>query len=100
MFEKSLSNPYSARNTARPVNFYCSAPGARSVFLVGEFNAWNRISHPMQKRDDGCWFIQMQLHHGHHQYQFIVDGQPFLDPQGTGMARNERNERVSLVAVS
>jgi len=35
-----------------------------------------------------------------HRYQFLVDGKPVLDPRGTGMARDERYERVSLVAVS
>jgi len=42
----------------------------------------------------------VQLTHGHHQYLFLVDDEPILDPKGTGIARNERNERVSLMAVS
>ena len=54
----------------------------------------------MRRREDGWWFIEVQLNHGHHQYQFLVDGKPTLDPKGTGIARNEQNERVSLVAVS
>jgi hypothetical protein len=40
------------------------------------------------------------LSHGHHQYRFLVDGKPMLDPQAMGIARNEQNEQVSLVAVS
>ena len=54
----------------------------------------------MRRREDGCWFIEVQLPHGHHRYRFLVDGEPVLDPGGTGIARDERNERVSLVAVS
>ncbi len=54
----------------------------------------------MQRRVDGSWFLQVQLSHGHHRYQFLVDDKPVLDPRGTGIARNERNERVSLIAVS
>jgi 1,4-alpha-glucan branching enzyme len=100
MFSNSTVNPYSARNTTKPVNFYCAAPSARSVHLMGDFNGWNPASHPMRRREDGCWFIEVQLHHGHHRYQFLVDGEPVLDPQGAGIARGERNERVSLVAVS
>ena len=49
---------------------------------------------------DGWWFIEVQLTHGHHRYRFLVDDKPVLDPQGTGIARNERNEQVSLLAVS
>ena len=93
-------NRYGVRNTAKPVNFYCSAPMATSVVLVGDFNNWDATSHPMQRRVDGFWFLQVQLTHGHHRYQFLVDGNPVLDPRGTGIARNERNEQVSLIAVS
>jgi 1,4-alpha-glucan branching enzyme len=100
MFDKKTSNPYSARNTTKPVNFYCTAPTAHSVYLTGDFNGWDPTSHPMCRREDGCWFIVVQLSHGHHRYQFLVDDKPILDPLGAGIARNERNERVSLLAVS
>jgi len=49
---------------------------------------------------DGWWIAQVELGHGHHQYQFLVDGQPMLDPHATGVVRTERDERVSLIAVS
>ncbi|HEY5909233.1 MAG TPA: isoamylase early set domain-containing protein [Verrucomicrobiae bacterium] len=93
-------NPYSARNMFKPTNFYCVAPGAKAVFLVGDFNHWNPTALPMTKRVDGWWFLQVSLTHGHHQYRFLVDGQPRLDPRATGVTRNEANEEVSLVAVS
>ena len=44
--------------------------------------------------------LQMQLTHGHHLYRFLVDGKPFLDLRATAIARNERNEQVSLIVVS
>ena len=91
---------YSGRSTAKPVNFYCQAPRAGAVHLVGDFNQWNPSSHPMRRQVDGCWFLQVMVTHGHHQYLFLVDGQPMLDPRAVGMARNELHEEVSLVAVS
>ena len=100
MVDNRLASPYAASRTAKPVNFYCAAPSAQFVYLVGDFNGWNPTSHPMLRRVDGWWFIEVQLTHGHHRYRFLVDGQPMLDPQGTGIARNERNERVSLLSVS
>jgi 1,4-alpha-glucan branching enzyme len=100
MFDKNTTNPYSAKSMTKPVNFYCSAPSARSVYLLGGFNGWNPASHPMRRREDGWCSVEVQLAHGHHQYQFLVDGKPLLDPNGAGISRNERNERVSLVAVS
>jgi len=92
--------PRSARGMTKPVNFYCAAPRAKSVYLAGDFNAWDFRSLPMERRVDGWWFRQVPLPHGHHRYRFLVDGKPVLDPQATGVARNERNEEVSLVAVS
>ena len=31
------------------------APEAKSVSLMGEFNAWNPSSHPLEPAGDGCW---------------------------------------------
>ena len=97
---ESFCTSYSAREMAKPVNFYCAAPGAKSVTLAGDFNEWDPSSLPMKRRVDGCWFLQVPLTHGHHRYRFLVDGRPMLDPHATGVARDERNEEFSLVAVS
>jgi 1,4-alpha-glucan branching enzyme len=99
-FDAPSQARYRAGNMTKPVNFYCSAPQAKSVCLVGDFNGWNPTTHPMERRVDGWWFLQMQLFHGHHQYQFLVDGKPVLDPQATGTSLNERKEKVSVLAVS
>ena len=100
MFDKSTTNRYPARSTTKPVNFYCAAPSAQSVYMVGDFNGWDPTSHPMRRRADGCWFLEVRLAHGHHQYRYLVDDNPVLDPEATGVARNERKEWVSLLAVS
>lgn len=89
---------YSAHHAHKPVSFFCAAPRAKTVKLVGDFNQWHPL--PMTRSADGWWLAQVELCHGHHQYQFLVDGQPMLDPHATGMVRNERNEQVSLIAVS
>ncbi len=91
---------YSAKKMAKPVNFVCEAPGARSVSLVGDFNDWDPTAYPMKKQPDGGWLIQIPLNHGHHHYQFVIDGKACLDPRAQGVARNEKNEKVSLIAVS
>jgi 1,4-alpha-glucan branching enzyme len=89
---------YSARNSLRPTNFFCSAQNAKAVGLAGDFNKWHPI--PMHRRVDGWWFIQVELPHGHHQYHFLVDGQPKLDPQASGTDCDSNGRPVSLVAVS
>ncbi len=82
------------------VDFLCIAPKAKSVSLVGDFNQWQPQAHPMTRMPAGGWRIRMELPHGHHQYLFVVDGQPTLDPNAMGKVHNERNETVSLVAIS
>ncbi len=98
VIDTPASQLYSASNSLRPTNFYCSAPGAKSVHLAAEFSHWRPI--PMTRRVDGWWYIQVELPHGHHLYRFLVDGQPTLDPQASGTARDGDNQPVSLVAVS
>jgi len=92
--------PCSARRQQHHVTFFCDAPGAASVTLAGDFNGWDPAATPMRRSPDGRWMASLELPHGHHQYLFLVDGTPTLDPNASGIARNDRNERVSLIAVS
>lgn len=43
------------------------APGANALFLTGEFNNWNKYSHPLKRIDGGIWEIKLpgdELKHG------------------------------------
>ena len=91
---------YNAKGLATPVNFLCIAPEAQEVAIIGDFNNWESGKHLMNRQIDGSWSAQIDLHHGHHRYQFVIDGKPTLDPRANGVVRNEANERVSLIAVS
>jgi 1,4-alpha-glucan branching enzyme len=91
---------YSAKRQNRPVRFICTASQAKQVALVGDFNNWDPAACPMQRQPDGAWFVQVELHHGYHQYRFLVDGKPMLDPNAQGVARDEHGEKVSLLPVS
>lgn len=49
------------------------APAADQLFFIGDFNEWNRESHPMKKNDSGVWEIFLpfseykdKLTHGSH----------------------------------
>jgi len=91
---------YSARRQQHHVSFFCDAPGAKTVTPTGDFNGWDPAATPMYRTPDGRWMASLELHHGHHRYLFLVDGKPTLDPNASGITRNDRNERVSLLAVS
>jgi len=99
---RSLFAPdrYSAKKMSKPVNFVCVAPKASEVSLVGDFNGWDATAAPMKRQPDGAWLLQIPLHHGHHQYAFMVDGAMMLDPKAHGVARNHQGQKVSLIAVS
>ena len=87
------------RRTIKPVNFTYPAPNASHVSLIGDFNDWHPNATPMKRQPDGYWTVQVSLGPGHHHYQFLVDGKPMLDPRAQGTARNENDEKVSLIAV-
>lgn len=91
---------FSAKKTIKPINFICSVPGAKRVALVGDFNDWHPDANPMKRQPDGNWHVQLQLRHGSHHYQFLVDGKLLLDPRAQGVARNEQDEKVSLISVA
>ena len=93
-------NRYSAKKMAKPINFVCVAPNARNVSLIGDFNDWDPMAHTMKRQPDGAWLVQIPMNHGHHHYQYCVDGKSMLDPRAQGIARNELHEKVSLLAVS
>jgi len=68
--------------------------------LLGDFDQWNPTATPMNRMPDGQWMASLELPHGHHRYLFLVDGEVQLDPNASGITRNESNEPVSLIAVS
>ena len=43
-------------------------PGADEAYLIGDFNAWNRTSHPLRRIEGGVWEIELEgadaLKHG------------------------------------
>jgi 1,4-alpha-glucan branching enzyme len=96
----SALHRYSAKRTSRAVNFICSAPGAKQVSVIGDFNDWKPGVTLMRRQPDGAWMVQVNLTHGHHRYLFSVDGQPQLDPRAQGIAQTEGGQRVSLLAIS
>jgi len=104
MFNESnpigASPPYSAKRNLHHVAFRCDAPQAKEVRVVGDFNGWNPSATPMARQPDGQWMVSLELTHGYHEYLFLVDGKPALDPNATGKTRNALYERVSLLAVS
>ena len=75
-------------DTVHIVRFVLRDPGAQSVVLVGDFNAWTKgATRLVRTRDDGTWTISVPLARGRHEYAFIVqetDGERWIaDPLGS-----------------
>ena len=67
----SLANGYIYYGIARTTDGWLYrewAPGADEMHLIGDFNDWNRTSHPMTRLEDGSWEIHLKgadaLRHG------------------------------------
>ena len=60
--------------------FSCYAPEAKTVFLAGSFNEWNREATPMLRQKDGSWAVSLKLPAGHYEYKFAVDGDWCCEP--------------------
>ena len=79
------SNSTGVEDAARPVQLVLSAPGARSVRVVGDFNGWDDRRSPMARDDaSGLWNVSVMLRPGRHVYAFVVnDTQWVRDPRAT-----------------
>ena len=86
-------------SVAETITFHCPTTRAATVCLIGDFNNWSASANPMNRMEDGSWFLQVPLSRGRHYYQFLVDGEPVLDPEAMCEVRQDRRSRVSLIAL-
>ena len=75
---------------------------AKTVHLVGDFNAWSPMSDPMgDKNGDGLWTLFYPLEPGRYAYKFIVDGKKWLgDPTNPISEPDGFDSQNSIVVIS
>ena len=82
------------------ITFMCdSAPKAKSVYLVGDFNHWDPNAKKMAKLKDGSFKAKLTLSPGQHQYKFIADGIWIEDKKAQKRVLNEFGTFNSVVEV-
>lgn len=93
--------PASGTTPTCPVEFTVGAEtGARSVQLVGEFNAWSTDSHPMERSSAGFSVIVELPRSSRWRYKFLVDGERWEnDPRASDYVANEFGGYDSVVHV-
>jgi 1,4-alpha-glucan branching enzyme len=76
---------YSKDGKSCRVTFYLPAEvSAEWANLCGEFNQWDRKSHPMRKRKDGGFWITIGLKLGEsYRYRFLINGESWENDWST-----------------
>lgn len=83
----SLSKDFSVKSPLHKVTFEISAEkvnGVSAVALLGDFNEWNSLSHPLKKQKNGNFKTTIELEGGRsYEFRYLLDGQYWLnDEQG------------------
>jgi len=87
--KKKESNVMRVKFIQPKIKFEYSAPEAKEVSLVGDFNQWNSKANPMKKDKKGIWKVTLPLEPGRYEYRFIADGNWENDPTCTSFVGNE-----------
>jgi 1,4-alpha-glucan branching enzyme len=63
------------KDLARVTFSLSSTIWADQICLVGDFNGWDRISHPFRRGQDGTWTISINLETGRsYKFYYLSDG--------------------------
>ena len=70
------------------------------VNLFGQFNSWDRNSHPMSDTNgDGVYEIKIPLDPGRYEYKFYVDGEELIDPKNPVKVPNGLGDYNSVLII-
>jgi hypothetical protein len=73
-----------------PVVFNLRLPDARSVSVIGSFNAWKAQGYEMRlDEQQKAWSLMVSLPEGRHEYAFLVDGQKVIPDPGASFFQQD-----------
>lgn len=76
-----------------------TAPEAKEVYLVGDFNGWQQDNASLMKRENGMWRKNLRLKSGTYHYRFVVDGIWTEDQNNPKKETNPFGQMNSLLMV-
>jgi chromosome partitioning protein len=82
------------------VTLTVEAPGAKEVYLAGEFNNWKLDENSRMEQNNGCWTKRLNLNKGSYRYRFVIDGNWIEDPANPTNQLNPYGSRDSLLEVN
>lgn len=80
------------------VSFSLSGVQARDVYVVGDFNKWNRTKHRMKRQQDN-WRLSVKLPAGEYKFKYLVDGNWVNDSAAHKYVGNPYGGQDSVVVV-
>jgi hypothetical protein len=72
---------------------------ARSVALVGDFNAWGGEPTTLDQTANGAWTASVPLTNGRHEYAFIVDGERWVADPLAPSSSDDFDTQSSIITV-
>jgi 1,4-alpha-glucan branching enzyme len=87
---KKSSTAKAKKKTIPSTEFSLYAPNVNEVYLAGDFNNWQPDSkeHRLRKFKGDIWKKMLKLKPGRYEYQFVVDGQWWCDPENVNRVTN------------
>ena len=89
----------SARDGGDQIRFSVSAPSAKRVSLVGDFNGWNPAAVPMRRGSSDLWVVNVRLQPGRHVFAFSIDGALHADSAAPRAVEDDFGVPGSVVVV-
>lgn len=70
------------------------------VSVVGDFNGWDPLVHPLKKRSNGTRSVSIDVDPGSHSFRYLAaDGGFFDEPDADAIEANGYGDTHSLVVV-
>lgn len=86
------------KETTKAVTFTVHAEKGKSVYVAGDFNAWDPTAKKMAFKG-GVYTASVKLTPGDHQYKFIIDGTWCADPENVNAVANDQGTFNSVITV-
>ena len=92
--------PSTTPDTVR-VTFAVAQSAAPHVSVVGDFNGWDPLAHPLRKRSNGTRSVSIEVPAGAcYEFKYLADGGSwFCEPDADRHSTNEYHEVNSVLVV-
>jgi 1,4-alpha-glucan branching enzyme len=81
------------------VRFAFMIPTDQTVCLVGDFNDWDELSHPMRRCPDSTHCLEVKLRAGEYEYKFKVGAVWYNDDYAHKYVPNPWGSENSVVVI-